>query len=147
MEARTVTTSNQKGDLKVVTRELFGKDRVTDSYIRAWITNAVYPRYGWKKAADIENAVYNTIIEVAEIIVQTVSLEGDWHGLVLPSPSDQAACIAFYDALAEMPDRYTALLLQGVRAANKEPENPTGSSSGTTSQSAPVAVLTKKAAS
>jgi hypothetical protein len=147
MDPRTVTTKNKSGTLVVVTRELLGKDRVALRYVRAALVDAIYPRYGWKKASEMENAVYVTITGVADVIVQTVSLEGDWpEGLILPDAADYPACLALHDRLQELPDRYMELLLKGVSAANEEPENPTGESGAQKSQSGPSVALTVLAA-
>lgn len=144
MSPRTTRTEKKLDGkpLTVVARELYGKDRITDTFIRSYIANAVYPRYGYKNAGEIQNAVYNTIIEVAEILVQVVSLEGDWpEGLILPDVTDKHGCVLFYDTLMELPDRYMAFLRAAIAEANAEPlPNQTGKDAEKTSKSVPLPV-------
>lgn len=146
MEPRTVIT--EKYGLRVVTRELFGRDRAANTFVCAALMHAVYPRLGLKKAEDIPNAIYNVMGQVAQIIVQTVSLEevegseAHWpDGLVLPSTSNYPACVAFYDALMDLPDRYMALLLEGVKAVNADVPNLNGGKGVKVSPNAPVSAL------
>lgn len=114
-------------ELAVVARELYGKDRITDAQVRNRITEGVYKQFGYKSPTEMEQAVYNTIIAAAEIIIQVISLEGDWPvNLILPDPGDQRACVAFYNALMDLQDRYTVFLLHAIREADKDLPNPTG---------------------
>jgi hypothetical protein len=151
MDTRTTRTEKTLDGkpLVAVTRELYGKDRITDAFVRSFIATAIYPRYGHKNAGEIQNAVYNTVISVAEIIVQTVSLEGDWpEGLILPDVTDKRACALFYDKLMELPDRYMEFLMDAVVEANTEPDpNPTGEDDEKPSNNVPSPVSTEPVSS
>jgi hypothetical protein len=146
MDPRTVIT--EKYGLRVVTRELFGRDRATETFVAASILNAVYPRLGLKSASETPNAVYNVVMEAARIIVQTVSLEevedseAHWpDSLVLPNTADYPACVAFYDSLMDLPARYMDFLSEGVKAINADVPNLNGGKAAKKSPSAPASAL------
>ena len=148
MTAYTLTT--EENGLKVVARESLGKDSITANAIRYKIGEAIYPRYKLSKMTELNQSIWDTVIEVADIITQTVSLEetGDarWpENLVLPEPSNHAACVAFYDVLMDSPKRYKTLLLKAVEAVNADTPNLNGGQSGKESASAPVFASSLKA--
>lgn len=141
MTTRTLTT--EENGLRVVTRELIGRDEITENYIRKAIAEAIYARYDVAKWIDLPPIVWGRVVEVSSIITQTVSLEetGDarWpENLVLPDPSNHPACVAFFDILLDSPNRYKTLLLKAVEAVNTDIPNPNGGQSANTSPSAPV---------